>query len=52
MSKYTLALDYGSEGWQLVDFNSHEELEKHILSGSTCGNPVRIFTELKLEIKE
>ena len=52
MNKYVLALDYDSEGWNLVDFDNHEELEEYILSGRTCGNPIRIFTELKLEIKE
>jgi len=50
--KYILAMDYGSEGWGLTDYDNKENLEKQILAGNTHGNKFRIFTELKLEIKE
>ncbi len=47
---YYLAINYGTEGWKLKEYESSEELLDDIEAGETVGFAFKILKEIKLRL--
>ena len=50
MGKYYLAVNYGCEGWSLMEEESIEEIIEAIKSGETHGSEFKVFKELDITL--
>ena len=52
MGKYYLAIYWGSEGWDLQEMDSLNEVIKAIKEGDTYGNKFKVLHEIPIKIKK
>lgn len=49
---YLLLIDYGLEGWHIVEKETLEEIKINIMSGCTFGEPFKVAKEIPITFED